>query len=159
MVISVVASAISTSMVNSVGEMTPRSRPMLRTMSSIRPRAFIKTPMVADSRQLRPHSLAATRLPPNLPAHATATMRPHRTQACPESSSPIWVRRPLKAKNIGSRNTTTKSSSLSVSRVAKPPSRGMMTPSTKAPNRAWMPMTSVAQLEARSKRNVPATTS
>ena len=40
----VVTSAISTIIVNSVGEMTPRSRPTLSTMSSISPRVFISTP-------------------------------------------------------------------------------------------------------------------
>ena len=50
-VMNVVTSAMITIIVNRVGEMTPRSSPMLRTISSIRPRVFISTPSAADSRQ------------------------------------------------------------------------------------------------------------
>ena len=91
----VVISAISTIIVNSVGEMTPRSSPMLSTMSSIRPRVFISTPRAVASCQRRPVSRAATVLPPNLPRHATPTTRPHIPHALAESSRPTWVRRPL----------------------------------------------------------------
>ena len=46
----VVTSAITTSIVKSCVEMTPRSRPMFRTISSVRPRVFISAPIAAESR-------------------------------------------------------------------------------------------------------------
>ena len=44
----VVAKAISTIIANSVGEMTPKSSPILSTINSISPRVFIKIPRDAD---------------------------------------------------------------------------------------------------------------
>ena len=58
-VIIVVASAISTIIAKSVGEITPRSRPMLSTISSITPRVFISAPKAAALRQPNPVSRAA----------------------------------------------------------------------------------------------------
>ena len=48
-VITVVTRAIKTIMVNTARLMTPRSRPMLSTTSSINPRVFINTPMAMAS--------------------------------------------------------------------------------------------------------------
>src|SRR3954454_16276610 len=62
----VVISAMITSIANSVGGMTPRSSPMLRMMSSVRPRVFIRIPTASDSRQCRPTALAAAVDPPHL---------------------------------------------------------------------------------------------
>ncbi len=50
----VVTSAMTTSIVKSVGEMRPRSSPMLSTISSVRPRVFMSAPTAAESRQLKP---------------------------------------------------------------------------------------------------------
>ena len=50
----VVTSAITTSIVKSCVEMTPRSSPMFRTISSVRPRVFISAPIAAESRRLKP---------------------------------------------------------------------------------------------------------
>ncbi len=50
----VVISAMITSIANSVGEITFISRPILSTISSIRPRVFIRTPSADESRQLSP---------------------------------------------------------------------------------------------------------
>ncbi|MNE65849.1 hypothetical protein D3C80_1613660 [compost metagenome] len=50
-VINVVTSAIITIMVNIIGESTPSSYPILRTISSINPRVFIKAPIYKLSRQ------------------------------------------------------------------------------------------------------------
>jgi hypothetical protein len=49
-----VTTAISTIMANTVGDITLRSRPMFKTISSIKPRVFIKTPRPAASRRPRP---------------------------------------------------------------------------------------------------------
>ena len=100
---------------------------------------------------------AATVLPPNFPTHATPMTRLHIHHALAESSKPTWVRRPLKAKNSGNRNTTTRSSSLSASSCANPFAFGMMQPIRNAPNSAWMPMASVVRLESRSSTSVTAT--
>ena len=70
----VVTIAISTSMVKSRGERTPSSRPMLRTISSTRPRVFIRMPSAELSRQGSPvnrASLAAVRL-----GHLWAPLQP-----------------------------------------------------------------------------------
>jgi hypothetical protein len=91
----VVTSAMMTIIAKRVGEITPRSSPMLRTMSSISPRVFIKMPIAAASRHRRPVSLPATKLPPNLPTQATRMMSPHMSQELGLSSNPIWVRSPL----------------------------------------------------------------
>jgi hypothetical protein len=55
----VVTSAIKTSMAKRVGEMTPGSRPTLRTISSIRPRVFMRMPIAVESRRSRPVQRAA----------------------------------------------------------------------------------------------------
>ena len=47
----VVARAIRTIIANNVGEITPRSRPMFKTISSISPRVFIRMPSEADVRE------------------------------------------------------------------------------------------------------------
>ena len=49
----------------SFGEMTPSSKPMLSTISSISPRVFIKMPSDAERFQSRPVHRAATNEPPN----------------------------------------------------------------------------------------------
>ncbi len=91
----VVTRAMMTIIVKRVGEMTFKSRPMLSTMSSIRPRVFIRMPRAEASRQRSPVSRPATALPPNLPAQATKMMRPHITHEFPVSRRPSCVRSPL----------------------------------------------------------------
>ena len=92
-VVIVVASAMMTIIANSVGEMTPSSRPMLSTISSISPRVFIRTPSAADVRQSRPVNRAAAtraaelaergdendhrRKAPRLPTGNEADLGPH----------------------------------------------------------------------------------
>src|SRR4030095_3861311 len=67
----VVASAMRTIIVNSVGEMTPSSSPTFKTMSSISPRVFINTPSPAPARHPQPVTRAATRRSANLPVGST----------------------------------------------------------------------------------------
>ena len=50
----VVTSAITTSIVKSCVEIMPRSRPMLSTISSVRPRVFISAPRAEESRRENP---------------------------------------------------------------------------------------------------------
>jgi hypothetical protein len=94
-VMTVVTMAINTIMVKRAGEMTPRSRPMLRIMSSMRPRVFINTPRAAASRQPSPVVKAATVLPPNLPSVATPMISRQNSQRSALSRSPTWVRNPV----------------------------------------------------------------
>ena len=60
---------------NWVGEMTCRSKPMLSTTNSMRPRVFMRIRTAAESRHARPLHRAATEVPPNLPTEATRTIR------------------------------------------------------------------------------------
>jgi len=71
----VVTRAMMTIIEKSGGEITFRSNPTLRMMSSIRPRVFISTPSEAEFRQLRPPTLAAMLVPPTFPITATAMIR------------------------------------------------------------------------------------
>ena len=91
----VVTSAIITIIEKTVGEMTPRSKPMLSTTSSIRPRVFIRMPSALASRQLSPVRRAAIALPPNLPAQAIRMMTRHSPQLSAESMRVISVLSPL----------------------------------------------------------------
>jgi hypothetical protein len=94
-VATVVTRAMITSMVKIVGVMTPRSMPMLSTISSIRPRVFIRVPMAAASRQRRPVSCAAMKLPPNLPSVASRISAPATAQSAGSPIRLMSVRRPL----------------------------------------------------------------
>ena len=51
----------------------------------------------------------------------------------------------------------TRSSILSTSARVKPPSLGSTAPNRKAPNSAWMPMSSVAQLDRKTSTSTTAT--
>ena len=95
-VMNVVTRAMITSMANSVGGMTPRSSPMLRMISSVRPRVFIRIPTANDSRHLRPTALAAAVDPPHLPSTATNRIRPQNSHSLGSPPmSPMRVRRPV----------------------------------------------------------------
>ena len=155
----VVTRAMRTSMVNRAGGMTFRSRPMLRMMSSVSPRVFMSTPRAIDSRHPIPMTRAATVEPPHLPATATSRISPqtpHRRSSPPRR--PRLVRRPVKAKNRGRRNTTVKSSSLATSSPTSSERAGMTAPSRKAPKMAWIPMRSVARADRRMATNNRAST-
>ena len=69
--------------------MRPRSRPMLSTISSVRPRVFIKAPSADESRQLKPLYRAASMAPIHLPTTATTNRINATTQSCQRSSEPI----------------------------------------------------------------------
>jgi len=90
-VAAVVARANTTIIANSVGLMTPRSRPMFMTISSMSPRVFISVPSAAASRQLKPVSRAATSVPPNLPTVAARMIAAHRFWAWIAARQPgVW---------------------------------------------------------------------
>src|SRR6202035_509387 len=67
-VMTVVTTAMRTSMAKVVGDSTRRSSPMLSTISSIRPRVFMRTPRADDSRQGRPVRRGGGSRAPDLPA-------------------------------------------------------------------------------------------
>src|SRR6266571_4710164 len=73
----VVTNAIITNMAKSVGERTPRSRPMLSTINSTSPRVFISTPRLSASRHDSPIQRTDSVLPTSLPAQATTTTSKH----------------------------------------------------------------------------------
>ena len=58
-VITVLTMAMSTSIVNTFCEMTPRSKPTLMMINSINARVFIRMPMILDSWWFRPDQRAA----------------------------------------------------------------------------------------------------
>ena len=63
---SVVTIAMSTSIENSAGPMMPACKPMLRMMSSMRPRAFMSAPIPSALRLSWPESRAAAQQATNL---------------------------------------------------------------------------------------------
>ena len=70
-VINVVTKAIITNITNIGGGSMPISYPMFSTISSIKPRVFISTPIERLSRHDSPRILAVNAPPRNLPAMAT----------------------------------------------------------------------------------------
>ena len=103
--------AISTSIAKSVGEITPKSRPMFMTISSLRPRVFMSVPRDAESRHPMRAPRAATRVPPNFPSVAIRIIKPQTNQFCHPDISPICVRIPVNAKKAGSSRIVTESRS------------------------------------------------
>ena len=91
----VVTRAIMTIIVNRVGVITPRERPMFNRISSIRPRVFISTPTDQASFQASPLSRAAVVQPAIFPAIAVSTSRPHMAHINLPCIVPISVRRPV----------------------------------------------------------------
>src|SRR5450631_2431217 len=73
-VMNVVASAMSTIIVKSVGERMPRSRPAFSITSSTSPRVFIRTPKPSESLHVIPVALAVSAAPASLPTTAMAVM-------------------------------------------------------------------------------------
>ena len=78
----VVTIAMITSIVYILSSMTPASRPMVSTTSSVRPRVFISAPTASDCRRGTPIKRAAMAPPKNLPMHATAMMAITGTMSC-----------------------------------------------------------------------------
>ena len=106
--ITVLKIAISTSIVKTLAGITPRSKPTLITTSSINARVFIMMPRQPASAQLSPQTRAAAPQPTNLPKVAAPTMARHQPHNAGESEPRTLVRRPVKVKKIGRKNTVTK---------------------------------------------------
>ena len=68
----VVITAIVTIIVNRVWLKAPIERPMVATITSVEPRAFMPVPSASDSRNVSPASLPPTKAPPNFPILAIA---------------------------------------------------------------------------------------
>src|SRR5581483_4910257 len=100
------ATAINTNMAQSVGVRSPSSSPMLRTISSISPRAFISAPIVNASRAPTPLIRAAAAQAPNFVAGATRTTAPHTAQSTSVDNRVTSVRNPANAKNSGTTSLT-----------------------------------------------------
>jgi hypothetical protein len=99
---SVVTSAISSMIVNTVGVMTPSSSPTVRMTISVSPLVFISSPSVTDECQVSPTARAASAAPPNLPAMATAITSAVTAHSAGEVSRSTRVLRPTTMKNTGS---------------------------------------------------------
>ena len=106
--ITVLTIAISTSIVNTCGPMTPSSKPTLMMTSSISARVFIMMPTMRALTASRPAQRAASVQAPNLPAVASTISSAHQPIDCALPSEPMSVRRPVSVKKIGRKNTLTK---------------------------------------------------
>ncbi len=91
---SVVTTAMITSVAKSPSEMMPRCRPMLMMISSISPRAFMSVPMPSASRFEMPVARAASQQATPFPRIAATRTAPHISHRKPEFSRPIRVFRP-----------------------------------------------------------------
>ena len=135
-VIKVVTKAIITIIAKTSGVKTPKSYPMFNTTNSIKPRVFIKAPMVKLSFQFCPTNLAATALPTNFPVTATKIINPAVCHKCGVSNNPICVLKPVKTKNKGSNKTNETSSIFSMNKFLNLRLSGIIVPAKKAPNSA-----------------------
>lgn len=108
-VATVVTIAIITNIAKSIGFNAPRSMATFKTISSMRPRVFIKMPRETACLQGRPVSHAATLLPPNFPSDAIRMITPQIIHSFAPVNRPICVRIPVNAKNAGSSKTITRS--------------------------------------------------
>ena len=84
-----------TSEANSALEIAPVLSARLSTISSVRPRVFIRLPTMADSRQPMPATRAAIAAPASLPTIATAISRRVISHSSGRSSSPTLVFSPV----------------------------------------------------------------
>ena len=80
----VVTTAIVTIIVNSVSFSMPSESPIVATITSVEPRAFIPEASAKDSLALRPPIFPPTKAPANLPMLAIANERD-----CEKSKVPI----------------------------------------------------------------------
>ena len=135
-VIKVVTNAIITIMVKTSGVSTFKSKPIFKTTNSIKPRVFIKAPMVKLSRQFCPTNFAANALPKNFPTTATRIIKPVTFHKYGSLIRPICVRNPVNTKNSGSNNIKETSSTFSINTFLNLEISGIITPVIKAPKRA-----------------------
>jgi len=94
-VITVVHTAITTSMVKTFGGMMPRLRPRFSTINSMSARVFISTPSVEALAGFTPAARAASVTGTILASTATATIRRHQAQSVSVVSPRMLVRRPV----------------------------------------------------------------
>ena len=153
----VVIRAMITSITKISGGRTPISYPMFKATSSINPRVFINVPTIRLSFQFSPTAFAAKVQPPSLPVIATSMNSKHTHQRLGVFIRPISVRNPVKAKNKGRKNTSARSSTFSIMIFRNPGEGGITTPAMKAPNRAWIPITSVVAAESTRMRKMKPT--
>ena len=134
--ISVVASVISTRMVNSVGG-SARSRPMLSRISSIMPRAFMSVPMPSASLCDAPLRRAASQQATPLPRHAMPKMASVVTHSDGESTRPMRCAARVDEEQRDEQSERQGLISRRSSRASRP--RGIAAPRMNAPNTEWTP--------------------
>ena len=88
-VIKVVNKAIIIIIEKISGPKIPRSYPIFKTISSIRPRVFIKAPKDNESFHVRPTIFAVMELPASLPITATLIIIIQNIHKCPSFKTPI----------------------------------------------------------------------
>ncbi len=140
----VVTNAIATIIVKRFWLSAPIDRPILATITSVEPRAFIPQASASDSRRLRPPISPPMNAPTNLPRLAMA-MRPSASSSrCGSFRIVRSALSPAMPKNTGMKNATIKPrncSSMCLVRIGDSP---MSTPATKAPSTVCTPMKCVA---------------
>ena len=87
----VVITAMMASIAKISAEMMPFCRPMLMMISSMRPRAFMRTPMPMASRLEMPEARAAAQQATPLPTMAATSTAPARSHKYPVFRSPSRV--------------------------------------------------------------------
>lgn len=131
--------AISTSIVNTFGGITPRSYPTLSMISSISARVFIMIPAHFASAWLNPAHRAAKYAPAYFPNVAPAMSNAHQPQSPIELSPLTFVFNPVAVKNIGRKKMVTKSATFVLQTFTKACSWYSNTPAMKPPKMAKMP--------------------
>ena len=82
-------------MVKSSGEITPKLKPIFKTINSVKPLVFINHPRAEASLLSIPLTLAAMKVPTYLPKIATITTKAHNAHNSGRFNSPISVLSPL----------------------------------------------------------------
>ena len=129
----VVATAMVTIMVKRVWLSAPKERPIVATMISVEPLAFIPHPTATASRRVKPPISAPRNAPANLPRLATAISPMDRSKMSGRARTVRSVLSPAMPKNTGMKNARMRPrncASIYFVRIGDSP---IKTPDTKAP--------------------------
>ena len=141
----VVITAIATMTVNRSRLSMPSDRPIVATMTSVDPRAFIPHAKASDSAKFSPPSLPPMKAPPNFPRLAMAT-----TATSSQIRAVFWsidksALKPARPKNTGANKAVIRPRSCASTwrlSIGDSPTR---IPATNAPNTVWTPMKCVVR--------------
>ena len=154
----VVINAIATIIVNRFWLNSPIASPMVATMTSVEPRAFMPIASAVDSRPVSPPNQPPANAPTALPRLAIA-MRPKVSSASSLSLSTVRsALKPARPKNTGMNSPATiprNWRSISSVRIGDSPTR---MPATKAPSTVWTPISCVISANTPMITNIAAMT-